>query len=170
MSKAATVYLLQEEDTDLFETPNDFLTSPALAIGFRVAILCFVVLWLALAVLDLRRRRAPGDGAVLLGGRSPARAIFGNFDLPHCPSAGVPTRLPGTRAGGRCAREGAQAAGQPVSQVSVDCGEGVPTLPRVWLGSQKALRELPKAVTFGLEYLSILRHGAERKERQLVGG
>ncbi len=49
MSKAATVYLLQEEDTDLFETPNDFLTSPALAIGFRVAILCFVVLWLALA-------------------------------------------------------------------------------------------------------------------------
>ena len=49
MSKAATVYLLQEEDTDFFETPNDFLTSPALAIGFRVAILCFVVLWLALA-------------------------------------------------------------------------------------------------------------------------
>jgi hypothetical protein len=40
----------------------------------------------------------------------------------------------------------------------------------VWLGSQKALRELPKAVAFGLEYLSILRHGAERKERQLVGG
>ena len=49
MSKAATLYLLQEEDTDLFETLNDFLTSSALAIGFRVAILCVVVLWLALA-------------------------------------------------------------------------------------------------------------------------
>jgi len=95
-------------------------------------------------VLDLRRRRAPGDGAVLLGGRSPARAIFGNFDLPHCPPAGVPTRLSGTRAGGRCAGEGAEAAGQPVSQVSVDCGEGVPTLPRVWLGSQKPCENCQK--------------------------
>ncbi len=44
------VYLLsQEEDTDLFQTINDFLNSPVLAIGFRVVILCFVVLWLALA-------------------------------------------------------------------------------------------------------------------------
>ena len=66
MSKAATVYLLQEEDTDLFETPNDFLTSPALAIGpSRHTVLCGAVA--RARVLDLRRRRAPGDGAVLLG-------------------------------------------------------------------------------------------------------
>ena len=43
------VYLLQEEDKDLFQTINDFLNSPVLAIGFRVVLLCFVVLWLALA-------------------------------------------------------------------------------------------------------------------------
>ncbi len=50
MSGAAMVYLLlQEEDKDLFQTINDFLNSPVLAIGFRVVILCFVVLWLALA-------------------------------------------------------------------------------------------------------------------------
>ena len=49
MSGAAEVYLLQEEDRDLFRTINDFLNSPVLAIGFRVVLLCFVVLWLALA-------------------------------------------------------------------------------------------------------------------------
>ena len=48
MSGAAVVYLLQEEDRDLFQTINDFLNSPVLAIGFRVVLLCFVVLWLAL--------------------------------------------------------------------------------------------------------------------------
>jgi hypothetical protein len=49
VSGAAEVYLLQEEDRDLFRTINDFLNSPVLAIGFRVVLLCFVVLWLALA-------------------------------------------------------------------------------------------------------------------------
>jgi RNA polymerase subunit RPABC4/transcription elongation factor Spt4 len=49
VSGAAVVYLLQEEDRDLFQTINDFLNSPVLAIGFRVVLLCFVVLWLALA-------------------------------------------------------------------------------------------------------------------------
>jgi RNA polymerase subunit RPABC4/transcription elongation factor Spt4 len=49
VSGAAVVYLLQEEDKDLFQTINDFLNSPVLAIGFRVVLLCFVVLWLALA-------------------------------------------------------------------------------------------------------------------------
>lgn len=48
VSGATLAYLLQA-DPDPFRVINDVLNSPVLTIGFRVAVLFFVVLWLSLA-------------------------------------------------------------------------------------------------------------------------
>jgi RNA polymerase subunit RPABC4/transcription elongation factor Spt4 len=44
-----TIAFLLQEDPDPFRVINDFLNSPILTIGFRVAVLFFVVLWISLA-------------------------------------------------------------------------------------------------------------------------
>lgn len=174
MSGAAEVYLLQEEDRDLFRTINDFLNSPVLAIGFRVVLLCFVVLWLALAYWTFADAGRRGTVRFFWGAGALLVPFLGTliYLIVRPPEYLLDSRERELELAvlERELRQRVNLCPSCRSVVEKEYLLGVPPLPRVRLGSQEALRDLSEAVELGLEYLPVLRCGAERKERQLVGG